>query len=179
MCGSPAEILMTGCELAREHIDLLRQVAPVRVTFMAGNHDRHSAVALMMYLSAYYKDTDDITVISSPKTRQYLTYGSTLLGFTHGDKVRADKLGPIMSSEAREDWGLNPHHVWFHGHLHHQTLVERDGCTIIQLPSLAGHDRYHYRGGYTINNPGLAAHIIDKEHGLVGSLFAIVEHANP
>ena len=178
MCASPAQILMSGCDLAREHIDLLRQVAPIRITFMAGNHDRHSTTALMMYLSAYYKDDDDITVITSPKTRQYLTYGTTLLGFTHGDKVRENKLGPLMSSESREEWGTHPHHVWFHGHLHHQTLVERDGCTIIQLPSLAGHDRYHYRGGYTINNPGLAAHIIDKEHGLVGSLFAIVEHDN-
>jgi hypothetical protein len=179
MATSPAEILMTGCDLARQHIDLLRQVAPVRVTFMPGNHDRHSTFALMMYLSAYYRNEDDVTVIVSPKTRQYLTYGDTLLGFTHGDKLGPTKLGPIMATEAREDWGKHTHHLWFHGHLHHQTLTERDGVTIIQLPSLAGHDRYHYRSGYTMSNPGLAAHIIDMQHGLIGSLFAGVQHDNP
>ena len=173
-CGSPAEILMTGCRLAREHIELLRQIAPVDVTFMPGNHDRHSTYALMMYLSAVYENSNDVSVIVSPKTRQYLSYGDTLLGFTHGDAVRGNKLPTLMASEAREDWGTHRWHIWFHGHLHHQSLIETDGCTVIQLPSLAGHDRYHYRHGYTQNAAGLAAHIIDYEEGLVGSLFSPV-----
>ena len=175
-CGTPAQILMTGCTLAREHIELLRQVAPIRVAFMPGNHDRHSAFALMMYLSAVYEDCDDVEILVSPKTRQYLKYGNTLLGFTHGDKMRGKDLPPLMATEARTLWGETESHIWFHGHLHHQSLIERDGCTIVQLPSLAGHDRYHHRAGYTRNKAGLAAHIIDKSEGLIGSLFAPVSH---
>ena len=175
-CGSPAQILMTGCSLAREHIELLRQVAPIRIAFMPGNHDRQSAFALMMYLSAVYENCDDVEVLVSPKTRQYLQYGNTLLGFTHGDKMRGKDLPPLMATEARAQWGQTDSHIWFHGHLHHQSLIERDGCTIVQLPSLAGHDRYHYRAGYTRNKAGLAAHIIDKKEGLIGSLFAPVTH---
>ena len=174
MCASPAEILMTGCKLAREHIDLLRQITKVQVVFMPGNHDRHSTYALMMYLSAAYEGIDDVEVIVSPKTRQYLTYGETLLGFTHGDAVRGNKLPSLMSTEARKDWGKTKWHIWFHGHLHHQSLVEKEGCTVVQLPSLAGHDRYHYRHGYTQSPAGLAAHIIDYDEGLVGSLFSPV-----
>ena len=54
-------------QLAREHIDLLRQVAPVEVV-MAGNHDRHSSIALMMYLSAAYEDVDDVQSRLRPTT---------------------------------------------------------------------------------------------------------------
>jgi len=42
---------------------------------------------------------------------------------------------------------------------------------VVILPSLAGHDRYHHRAGFILAKAGLAAHIIDKEHGLAGSLF--------
>jgi len=177
MCASPAEILITGCRLAREHIDLLRQVAPVEVVMMAGNHDRHSTIALMMYLSAAYEGVEDVTITISPSNRRYLTYGDTLLGFTHGDGLsRKTNLAGLMAVEARQQWGLTTHKVWFHGHLHHQRLTERDGCLIVQMPSLAGHDRYHARAGYTTSTAGLAAYFIDKSEGYIGSLFAPVVH---
>ena len=171
-CSSPAEILMTGCLLAREHIDLLRQVTDVEVVFMPGNHDRMSAIALMMYLSAAYEGVEGIKVHRSPQVRHYMRYGNTLLGFTHGDGAK--NLVELMSNERRKEWGECPHHVWFHGHLHHQKLTEKGGAMILQLPSLAGHDRYHYRQGYTTSKAGLAAHIIDEELGLIGSMFAPV-----
>tara|TARA_R110001592_G_scaffold45210_14_gene144664 strand:+ start:104 stop:1534 length:1431 start_codon:yes stop_codon:yes gene_type:complete len=173
MCGSPAEILMTGCRMAREHIELLRQVAPVEVVFMPGNHDRMSAISLMMYLSAVYENTEDCKIVVSPSTRQYVHYGNNLLGFIHGDGAR--NLEELMSCEQRELWGQCKHHTWFHGHLHHRKVLESKGCLIVQLPSLAGHDRYHARQGYTTSIAGLSAHFIDKEKGLVGTLFAPVE----
>jgi len=177
-CGSPAQILITGCQLAREHIDVLRQVAPVEVVFMAGNHDRHSALALMLYLSAAYEGVDDVDVRLDPKPRHYTRYGNTLLGFTHGDKIAKNKLPTLMSKEQRILWGQTESHIWFTGHLHHQAIHELDGGLVVQLPSLAGHDRYHYREGYTCAKAGLAAHIIDKELGLIGSLFSPVRHRN-
>jgi Icc-related predicted phosphoesterase len=146
--------LMTGCKLAREHIDLLRQVAPVKVVFMPGNHDRMSAIALMMYLSAVYEETKDCEVVVSPSTRQYVHYGNNLLGFIHGDGAK--NLVELMSNEERALWGECEHHAWFHGHLHHRQVVEKGGCLIVQLPSLAGHDRYHARQGYTTSKAGLA-----------------------
>lgn len=177
MCGSPAQILITGCQLAREHIDLLRQVAPVEVVMMAGNHDRHSTIALMMYLSAAYEGVDDVQITITSNNRRYFVYGDTLLGFTHGDGLsRKASLPALMSVEAKREWGVTDHRVWFHGHLHHQRLTERDGCLIIQMPSLAGHDRYHARAGYTTSTAGLAAYMIDKREGYIGSFFAPVSH---
>jgi len=176
MCATPAEILITGCKLAREHIDMLRQVAPVEIVMMAGNHDRHSSLALMMYLSAAYENVRDVEIVITPNNRRYIEYGNTLLGFTHGDGLGKTALGPLMAVEAREQWGNTEHKVWFHGHLHHQRMHEKDGCLIIQMPSLAGHDRYHARSGYTTSKAGLAAYLIDDKEGYIGSLFAPVSH---
>tara|TARA_R100001510_G_C7650592_1_gene208130 strand:+ start:667 stop:2166 length:1500 start_codon:yes stop_codon:yes gene_type:complete len=176
MAASPARILMDGCKLAREHIDLLRGVAPVEVIFMRGNHDRHSALFLMLYLDAAYEDCDDVTVIADPKLRQYMTYGNNLLGFTHGDGVRGVDLPSVMATEMRQAWGDTETHLWFHGHLHHEKMTETGGTQIFQLPSLAGHDRWHYRKGYTQARAGIKAHLVDKELGVVGSLFSPVMH---
>lgn len=173
MCGSPAEILKTGCELAVEHIELLRQIAPVEIYNMAGNHDRMSALALIMYLDAYYRNCEDVTITISPHPRQYMTYGTTLIGLTHGDGGM-QKLPSLMAVEAKKMWGNTNQHIWFHGHLHHQTIKETAGVMVIQMPSLAGHDRYHARAGYTMSKAGLAAYVIDKEKGLISSLFAPV-----
>lgn len=174
MSASPARILMDGCKLAREHIELLSRVAPVEVVFMRGNHDRHSSLALMMYLSAVYEDKKNVTVNTDPKLRQYICWGNNLLGFTHGDGVRGNDLPAIMSVEERQNWGATEHHTWFHGHLHHQKMTEMNGAMILQLPSLAGHDRWHYQKGYTMNKAGLCAHLVDEKLGVIGSLFAPV-----
>ena len=174
MSGTPAQILMQGCDLARQHIDLLRTVSDVELIFMGGNHDRHTSIMLMLYLEAYYKECDDVTVTVSPHIRQYITYGNNLIGFTHGDGKVMNKLSPLMAHEARKEWGNTANHLWFHGHLHHQQMRETGGCIIVQLPSLAGEDRYHSRNGYSMSRAGLSAYMIDKEAGLIGSLFAPV-----
>ena len=171
---SPAQIFMDGCELARQHIDLLREVTDVQVVFMRGNHDRQMALALMMYLKAVYDEVKDVDIVVDPKLRQYITWGNNLLGFTHGDGVRGNDLPLLMASEQRKEWGTCEHHTWFHGHLHHQRLLEKGGTTVIQLPSLAGADRWHYRKGHVLARAGICAHLLDKELGLIGNLFAPV-----
>ena len=176
MAATPAQILMEGCDLARQHIDLLRTVSDVELVFMGGNHDKHTSIMLMLYLEAYYKGSDDVNVVVSPHVRQYVVYGNNLIGFTHGDGKIMNKLSMLMAHEAREDWGQTTNHLWFHGHLHHQQMREMAGCLVVQLPSLAGEDRYHARNGYVMARAGLSAYMIDKDMGLIGSLFAPVVH---
>tara|TARA_R110002020_G_scaffold165627_5_gene353138 strand:+ start:438 stop:1868 length:1431 start_codon:yes stop_codon:yes gene_type:complete len=176
MAATPAQILMQGCDLARQHIDLLRTVSDVELVFMGGNHDRHTSIMLMLYLEAYYNSCEDVTVTVSPLIRQYVTYGNNLIGFTHGDGKVMNKLPTLMAHESRKNWGTTTNHMWFHGHLHHQQMREMGGCLIVQLPSLAGEDRYHSRNGYVMARAGLSAYMIDKDMGLIGSLFAPVIH---
>jgi len=174
MAGTPAEILMGGFDLARRHIELLRQIGPIELICMPGNHDKHTTLALMMYLQASFSHCGDVSVNLSPALRQYTQYGNTLIGFTHGDGKAINNLPGLMAHEQRIEWGEHPHHIWFHGHLHHRKSEEKNGCMIIQMPSLAGEDRWHSHNGYITSTAGLAAYILDKEEGLISSLFAPV-----
>ena len=172
--GSPTEILITGCELTRQHIDMLAQVAPVEVVLMAGNHDRHNSFALLLYLDAWYRNQDHVTVIKDWKPRVYTTYGKTLIGFHHGDKTKTKDLGVCMAKEARREWGAADYHIFFGGHLHHHHVQEVGGITHYQLPSLAGTDRWHAGEGYVTSDPSLVGYMVDKKTGISGFLQSSV-----
>ena len=176
MAGTPAQILMSGCELARFHIDLLAQFAPIEVVFMAGNHDRYSTIALAMYLDAVYEDNEHVSIKRTSASREYVSYGNTFMGFSHGDTVKQAKLPTVMADERWQEWGAHRFKMCFSGHLHHQAMKEVNGAMCILLPSLAGHDRYHARHGYN-SLPGMSAFIIDIERGMIGSLFSpVIRH---
>lgn len=168
--GSPAEILVSGCEMARVQIDLLRQVAPVKVILVPGNHDQYTTLALMLYLHTWYRSTDDVEVVMHHQPRHYCQCGNTLMGFHHGTSMKPDKMAPIMATEARELWGVSKHHVFFGGHLHHERVVETGGITYYQMPSLAGTDRWHSRMGFTTSSPAMMAYLIDHDEGVTGTL---------
>lgn len=166
--GSPTEILVTGAELTVKHIDMLAQAAPVEVVLMAGNHDRHNCFALLLYLDAWYKDQDHVTVVKDWKPRVYTSFGSTLIGFHHGDKTKTKDLGVCMAKEAREKWGQSKYHIFFGGHRHHHHVQEVGGIVHYQLPSLSGTDRWHAGEGYVTSDPALVAYMVDEETGISG-----------
>jgi len=175
--GTPTEILITGCEMTRTYVDLLRQVAPVEIVMMSGNHDRVNGLAVLMYLAAWYRDADDVTVVQDYKPRVYSEYGNTLIAFSHGDGAKPKDLGPIMATEARAAWGRTRYHVAFGGHLHHQHVHEINGIIHYLMPSLSGTDRWHSRQGYTTAQAGMCAYLVDRANGVTGTVFAPVDTA--
>ena len=169
-----AEMLVSGCHLFTEWIDLIRTVAPVELVLMSGNHDRTFGLALLLYLSAYYKDCPDVFVNRSRGPRVYVSYGNNLVGFVHGDGVRKVKdLAGHMAREASSDWGQCIHRTVYTGHLHYE-LTETDvafGVTKRQLASLSGPDRWHSRSGYVGAPKLLPAYLHDKEKGIIAVLY--------
>lgn len=172
--GSALEIMITGCELQREHIDILSQVAPVTIVLMSGNHDRANSHALLMYLYAVYENNNRVTVVRDHRLRVYQRIGSSLCCFTHGDTAKVKDLGPIMAKERRQDWGTARHHVAFGGHLHHQRVQEIGGIRHYLLPSLASPDAWHSGAGYVTSEPGLMGILIDEDEGPIGTMFCPV-----
>lgn len=172
--GSALEILISGCELQREHIDILSQVAPVTVVLMSGNHDRASSHALLMYLHAVYENSEQVSVIKDHTLRTYQEIGNTLVCFTHGDTAKVKDLGSIMAKERRSEWGTARHHVAFGGHLHHQRIQEVGGIRHYLLPSLASPDAWHSGAGYVTSEAGLMGVLVDLENGPTGTMFCPV-----
>jgi len=164
-----SQILVEGCELMGTYIQMLRQVAPVLVVNVPGNHDYHATTTLGLFLSALYRKEPDVQV-QSPIDRQYVVYGQTLMGFTHGKDEKLVSLGPIMASENRQAWGNTQYRVWFLGHTHHETVVDLHGVQVISLPSLTGNDRWHHQMGYVGHRRALAGFVVDRDRGVINSL---------
>ncbi len=173
-----AEMLVSGCYLFTNWIDELRSIAPVELVLMSGNHDRSFGLALLLYLSAYYRHCDDVLVNKSREARTYVKYGSNLIGFVHGDGVRKVKdLAGHMAREASSYWAECPHRTVYTGHLHYE-LTETDvafSVTKRQLASLSGPDRWHSRSGYVGAPKLLPAYLHSKEKGIIATLYGPAE----
>mgnify|MGYP003647574291 CR=1 FL=1 len=171
--GNMVDILATGCELMTTYIDLLRQVSPVEMVLMAGNHDRLLSVSLNLYLQAWYRNCKDVTSIKSGRSRQYITYKNNLLCFHHGDGVKkTSDLARLAAVEAPQEWAACDHRMVFTGHLHYEKIEEDRGFVRYQLPSLSGEDKWHARSGYVGNRKIVAAVLIDQEEGILSSIYA-------
>jgi hypothetical protein len=170
--GNPLDIIETGCEMMIEYVDMLRAVAPVELVLMAGNHDHLLGYCLLLYLSAYYREVEGVTVRRSASPRQYVEYGSTLLTFVHGDAVhKTGDIARLAAVEARELWGRTEHRVALTGHLHYEKMEDDRGFVRYQMPSLSGTDRWHTRHGYVGSRVLLSAVLIDREAGVFGTLL--------
>lgn len=167
MDGVPEQIWEEGVALAIDALEVARQVAPLRIVLQAGNHDSMLSRALMSVIRAWYRDADDVTIEGDAGPYQVVTYGASVIGVTHGDgRHKARDLGPLMAHHHPQQWGAALHRYWLTGNLHHHTIEEGAGVTVLQLPSLAGSDRWHIDKGYSTSRPALHGVGIDYERGL-------------
>lgn len=178
MDGTPAEILVESCQMMEDWIFMLRQVAPVELILMSGNHDRMSGLSVLLFLEALFRNVDGVTASLDRTPRVYRAYGKNLLGFTHGDVVgKTQDLAGLMAREASELWSSCPHRTVYTGHLHHEK-TETDvayGVTRRQIPSLSGPDRWHARHGFLGSPKSLPFYLHDSNRGLIAVLHSPVQ----
>lgn len=154
-----------------EVIEDMRKVAPVDLLWVGENHGPMNSYFIMRVLNAYYSKTPDVTVDIVPKTRKYYRYGSTLIGFSHGDKEKMDNLAFIMANEAPMDWALTTFREFHIGHFHKKmekryfTGDSHGSVTLRVLPSLCGTDAWHYQKGYVKTRKFCESYVYDFEHG--------------
>lgn len=164
--GLPLQVAQGGFGLAIAQIEMMRQAfAHVEVVQSRGNHDYWMTSMLMLYLSAYYKDAPDVTIGRCEMDREYRKLGQTIVGITHGDKVKDKDLGALMAVEAKELWGDTLWRLWFTGHWHSQITSEGFGVEVHHLRSLAGSDRWHKAHGYVGNRKALEGFVLDEDEG--------------
>jgi hypothetical protein len=118
-----------------------------------------------MYLSAWYKDNDRVTVSTDPSVRKYFEYGNNLIGYTHGDKERGRIFGN-MQVEAPKAWGRTLYREFHTGHLHSEQVKEANGVIVRSLSSITGRDSWHFESGYTGAIRKQQSFLWHKEDGL-------------
>lgn len=152
-------------------IDVCRQVAPVHVPWIPGNHDEQSSWFLAKNLESWYRQCEDVTfdVASSPRKR-YL-YGKTLIGYTHGGEEKERDLVGIMAGTWPEEWAASHYREWHIGHRHKKkemfVLVGdtySGGVWVRMVPSLSAKDYWHSSKGY-MSVRAAEAFLYDFEYG--------------
>lgn len=176
--GRWQKAFVAGVTESRNAIDAAREVAPVRVKIVPGNHDTEKAFTLAVVLSAIYENDPRVTVDVSPSLTSCFVWGTTLLGFQHGHNMRAERFKQLpneMSHLWKHEWAATTWREWHLGHLHSESedvwryrASETVGDVIVRrLPSLCGTDSWHRGNGY--RSLGAAeCHFFDAAYGRTG-----------
>lgn len=148
-------------------IDNLRTVAPVDVVIVPGNHDRAQCYYLGEALECWYNNCAEVCVDNAPKLRKYYSFGTNLLGFTHGSEEKQEDLPIIMATEEPMLFAQASHKEWHTGHLHKYLAEEKFGVTRRILPSIAGTDAWHKSKGYVGNIKSAQAYLYSANEGFL------------
>lgn len=169
-----AKVFECGIEAAVKGIETCLQKAPVHVLWVPGNHDGQTSYYLCQVLKHHFLNNKSVTVDVSPKARKYKKFGTSLIGYTHGDEEPWSKLPTLMADECRKQWGETQFHEWHVGHNHKKKemqFVSADSygsITVRMIQSLCGTDAWHYKKGYVNGNRAAEAFVWSKEQGLHG-----------
>jgi hypothetical protein len=138
----------------------------VIVKLLPGNHDPQAVWALAYTLNAYFSSDPDIEVDLGPSKFWYLLFGKVLIGSTHGDTVKPEKLPAIMAADKPQEWGAARHRYWYTGHIHSKNAIEFPGVQWESFRTLAPSDSYASAYGYR-SGRDMVAIVHHREHGEV------------
>ena len=168
------KVWMAAVRSVRHMIRKAREIAPVHVIYVPGNHDRTISWMFLERMAAEFAGDKHVTFDLDWSIRKYHEYGSTLTGLTHGNAPRKlVDLKDLMWAESLEAFGRCRYHVWRLGHFHteKQLLLKttnEHGMRFDVLPSLAPADDWHHSEGYVCNRPAAEVLLQSKEHGFAG-----------
>jgi hypothetical protein len=168
-------------------VEQLRQIAPVKIVIIPGNHDQSKMFFFGDTLESWFRNAANVTIDNTPPLRKYHNFGINLIGWSHGDKEKFLNYPMLMAHEAKQAFARSRVYEWHLGHLHKREEKRRtlnktgpaiqdrvmtdtiDGVTIRRVPSLGGTDAWHHAMGYC-NSPRQADLFLwSKDRGLVGT----------
>lgn len=150
-------------------LDLLES-APVDVLTVPGNHDTERSWWMGEILDARFEGNPNVAVDNEPRMRKYYRIGNSLLGFSHGHKLKDKDLRDYMSQEARTAWAETAFREWHIGHYHHEYVRDTRGILVRQLPSLAGTDAWHFQQGFVHSQRGARGFVWSQDRGIIHTI---------
>jgi hypothetical protein len=145
------------CEVHRRAVDRLRDVAPVDIKIVSGNHDELTSVPPGRDpRDALRRRVRHVTVDNSRGSGS-TTSSANLFGFTHGDAEKVSELPLVMAREIPErgraarrangtsDTSTSPRSSLV---AREQDLFSDKGVRVRRLASLSAHDAWHTKHAY-------------------------------
>jgi len=158
---------VAGRRLMVDAVERLRQIAPVTLVMVPGNHDSLSTFCLGDSLECWYHRTRDVTVLNAPTPRKYIEHGKVMILFTHGDKGKKDNYPLLMATEQPEMFGRTKYREAHTGHLHQLQVKEQMGVRTRISPALCAADAWHNEHHFVGNQRAAEAFVWHPEEGLV------------
>lgn len=166
-----------GRTAAIQGIEMLRQVAPVKVLMSPGNHDTQRIFYLGDLIDMVYEKAGDVDVDNTPGDKKFFRWGKCAVMLIHGDEGKFSEYPLVLTRYAMKNGWHDVEFMEVHtGHFHktrkyeHLMADEFHGIVVRTLPSIAGTDAWHYRKNFTDNIKGSEAFIWNKSNGLEGML---------
>ncbi|HRR40497.1 MAG TPA: hypothetical protein P5244_04610 [Syntrophales bacterium] len=177
------KLYKVGTTMLTDATGLMMEIAPTENIYTASNHDLQTMYYAMCHLEAFFRnDKDRLTVDTDARARKYRLYGSTLLGYTHGDTERKQArsalgaLAALPPIEARELWGQSKRCEVHAAHLHcEQSVDEVNGVIVRRISSPTATDTWHYQSGYVGAVRKAQTFIYDRDYGLIHTINTPVE----
>lgn len=160
-----AAMIRTGVRMMRSVVEAaLQKHKTVRVINAVGNHDDIGALWLSTTLSMYYEKNPRVTIDTNPSKFYYHRHGKVLIGVTHGDTGKPEKLHSVMAADRAEDWGATKHRYWLTGHVHTRRVQEFPGVMWETFRTLAPNDAWAHGAGYR-SGRDMTNIVFHAEHG--------------
>lgn len=149
--GRYAKVLEVASRLLVDAVEAaLQRHRRVVVRVLRGNHDEHSAMAVAMFMRAWFRIDARVEVDTDPGLFWWMRWGKVMLGSTHGHTVKPDAMAGIMAARRPEDWGATRYRYVHTFHLHHKRLygTEEGGVVTEVHQAPIPQDAYHYGAGF-------------------------------
>ena len=128
-------------------IEECAKVAQVDLLHVPSNHDWIAGWCLSQCLGAWFRCHPNVSAsdyMLSERHRKYYRYGANLLGFSHGDGAKEEKLYALMVSEARGHIDACQNLYWILHHVHHKIRARRGVDVFMTEKDHTGMTAHHF-----------------------------------
>lgn len=115
---------------------------------ISGNHDITGGHAIRAYVKAWFRNEPRVIVDSSPLDIKYFKFGSTLLGFAHGDGLKMKDAGETMAADNVEVFSDTDNRYFHFGHTHKDAVIDGRLCRAESHRNLAPLNQWAAHKGY-------------------------------
>jgi hypothetical protein len=162
-------------QVAIRMLERLRQVAPVWVYEIPGNHSRMADFTLARLLAAYFRTCGDVSVDASASPYKFHRFGVNLIGFEHGHSVAQIRLASLMANERPKDFAETRYREWHLGDQHRKgssnpAALEEQGVSVEFIPGLTAPNEWHRLKAFNHQQRGALAFVWDFHTGPVARL---------
>ncbi len=167
-----AKVFEVAFKMLTDVIEKLATRFRVRGVVVQGNHDATTSMFLGHSVAAWFRTNPNVVIDNTPKSRKYVPYGQTLIGFDHGDETKLADLPLLLMRENQATISQFKYQEVLTGHLHQEGVTEYKGVKVRIAPALCSADRWHARKGFCANVRQSQGLLYQRDHGLEAIFYS-------